>query len=148
MWCFFLTYIIMCSTLSAFMVFPLWLVFINLIMICFGIILCVYVCVCVCVYLPEFHWATWLCDFMVLIKFGGKKKTWLLKNCFSLLSFWDSNHISIALLETLQKSLSKPPLFFSFPVLLRYRHVSCVSLRLQCDDLICAYTAKWLPQQG
>ena len=137
MWCFFFTYIIMCSTLSAFMVFPLLLVFINLIMICFDIIC---VCVCVCVFiLPEFHWATWLCDFMVLIQFG-EKNTWLLKNCFSLLSFWDSNHIYIALLEMSQKLLSEPPLFFSFPVLLRYWHVSCVSLRLQCD-LICAYTA-------
>ena len=48
-------YIIMCSTLSAFMVFPLLLVFINLIIICFGII-CVCVCVCVCeIIIPEFH---------------------------------------------------------------------------------------------
>lgn len=134
MWCFFFTYIIMCSTLSAFMVFHLLLVFINLIMICFDII-----CVCVCVYsawVSLSYLAVWLYGFNPI----WGKKNWLLKNCFSLLFFWDSNHIYIALLEMSQKLLSEPPLFFSFPVLLRYWPVSCVSLRLQCD-LICAYTA-------
>jgi len=53
-----------------------------------------FVCVCVCVCLSAWvslsYLAVWFYGFNQIWE---KKKTWLLKNCFSLLSFWDSNHI-------------------------------------------------------
>jgi len=110
-----------------------------------------FVCVCVCVCL-----SAWVSLSYLAVWFYGFNQIWEKKKkklgCWKIVfpSFPSGTLITyiIALLEMLQKSLSEPPLFFSFPVLLRYWHVSCVSLRLQCDDLICAYTAKWLPQQG